>query len=282
MLLSRLTAIILLASTIAAPRPAPASIVIPGDISQLAKEAKVIFAGTVASMRSEWNAGRTTIVTRVLFKHVTVVKGNPVQTRTELMISGGKVGDEQIITEGQPQFVEGGRYVLLCNSADLGSERNRYLPIIGLNQGFFPIRQDRRSGRAVVVDSGDREIAAIQRGKLVVVGRSADGEEISGSRPSAVDIPFTPGRGRARGRDSLGTRPTIPPRQPNTAGMALPRSPNRPDRNETVPPADWVPGSQQVVLGGEPTVRVLDPGSDPGTRMSESQFLNEIRRLMAP
>lgn len=280
--LARFTALIVLMVGCAIARLAPASMVVPGDISNLAKDAKVIFAGTVASIRSEWNAGRTTIVTKVLFKDVIMVKGDPAPVRTELTLSGGKVGDDEIVTEGQPQFLAGARYILLCNSTDLGSERNRYLPIIGLNQGFFPVRPNRRTGRPVVLDGGGREIVSIQNGKLVIVSPSLGENVKAGPRPSAIDLPFTPRRGRPGGKDSLINRSNRPREQSNATGTAIPRSGNRPARNNSVPPVDWVRGSQHLVITGEPVVRVLDPGSDPGTRMSESQFLNEIRRLMTP
>src|SRR5438093_973524 len=112
MCLARVISVLLALGALATPTSA--SIVIPRDISDLAKEAQTIFAGTVLSARSEWNAKRTTIVTRVAFRNVMVVKGNLDSRRVELMLSGGKVGDEQIVTEGQPEFAEDGRYIVLC------------------------------------------------------------------------------------------------------------------------------------------------------------------------
>lgn len=262
--------------------PASGSTIIPADIADLAKAAQTIFAGTVISARSEWNATKTTIVTRVAFRDVTAVKGNLDSRRVELILSGGKVGDEQIITEGLPEFVQGGRYILLCRSEDLGSERNRYLPIIGLNQGYFPVRPGHRTGGAVVLDGAGREVVAIENGKLVVAGASTS--LVSEQQGNAIDLPFTVSRAEPAKQDSLRaaaarTRTAGPSRPEN---RAMPTTPTKPDRNGAIPAPDWVPGSQRAVLTGVPAIRVLKSSEDPGTRMSEASFLSEIRRLMTP
>ncbi len=259
-----------------------ASIVIPQDISGLAKEAKTIFAGTVSSVRSGWNAKRTTIVTHVTFKSVTVLKGNLDPRTVELTLSGGKVGDEEIVTEGQPEFSEGDRYIVLCRSEDLGSERNRYLPIIGLNQGYFRVRPGHRTGGPVVLDGAGREIVGIENGRLVVAGGSTI--PVSRSQGTATDLPFTATRAEPTRQDSipaarLGARPMRGSRPDHPA---MPTSPTRPDHNRSVPAPDWVPGSQRAVMTGTPAIRVLSQTEDRGTRMSEVVFLSEIRRLMTP
>jgi hypothetical protein len=234
----------------------------------------------VTSTNAEWSAGRTTIVTRVTFSNLSILKGSLDSHRVQLVLSGGRIGDEEIVTEGQPQFAEGGRYVVLCRSDDLGSERNRYIPIIGLNQGYFPIRQGHRSTGEIVFDAAGREVVGIENGRLMV----ASGEVASApSKGTAVDLPFTAPRMEATRSDSLlearaRVRTPRAPR-PEKAATAIP-PPTNSRGAASVSPPDWVPGSQRAVMSDVPATRVLSPSEDPGSRMSETRFLNELRRLI--
>ena len=281
MILRRAVATTLLASTLVLLHPA-SGLEVPGDIALLAKEAKVILAGTVDSIGCEWNKGRTTIVTRIALRDVIVIKGSVDTNRTVLTLGGGRVGDEEIIREGEPHLRQGERYILLCSAADLGSELNSYLPIAGLNQGIFPVRPSRRTGRPVVIGNGDREVVGIEDGKLLVVDSDS-----SRAKPTlqgtAIDLPFIPGRWkRPSKRDSLARISAVAHPHRKSALAAIPKSGGDRRPSRPAPAPVWVPGSQRAVQSGEPTVRILDAASDRGTRMSESQFLDEMRRLSAP
>lgn len=282
MRLRMLPAVLLLASAIT---PAVSqSLVVPAEMSELAKEAKAIFAGTVSSTRAEWNACHSTIITRVTFTNLVVVKGAMNPDRAVLAISGGRVGDEEIVTEGQPRFVPGERYILLCNAADLGSERNRYLPIIGLNQGFFRIRSGHRTGSPVVVNGGDQEIVGIEGGQLVVVA-NPEHTALAERRGRVTDLPFIAERGKPP--DPNDPRRKGPQKKSHSCpAPGIPSVPReqvlRAPESDSLQPPDWVPGSQRVVDKGVPTARILDPEADRGTRMTESEFLRELGRLASP
>lgn len=256
------------------------ALVVPATISDLAKEARVIFAGTVTEASPEWNPRHTTIVTRVKFTRVVVIKGTVPSDNPTLTISEGRVGDEEIVTEGQPRFAAGDRCILLCNTSDLGSERNRYLPIVGISLGVFRVLISRSTGSRIVADAGGREIVGIENGQLVVVADTQPPRhEIVGA---VTDLPLTAERGEPPDENDP-RRKGAPPKRPSREAPDIPEIPRdqvtRSKGSDSLPPADWVPGSQRVVDYGVPTVRVLDSKDDPGTRISESEFLTELTKL---
>ncbi len=257
-------------------RPGNASTVVPMDLRQLTKAAGVIFIGTVSSVRSEWTERRTAIITRVAFDRVTTIKGHPPPGPIQLALSGGTVGKDQIITEGQPQFRVGGRYVLLCRSTDFGSERNAYLPILGLYEGFFQIHDDKRSGRMAVHDWADRPVTAIEDGRLVMVAAGPAPGGHGQIRPRAVDLDVYRAGDRAK-RDSLPARLKEgegPPKQ-------SPRPNNRQRPSTQDRPITWEPGSQRIEYYNLDPIRLVEPENDLGSRLSEGDFVNAIRSLMA-
>lgn len=260
------------------PAVSRASTVVPADISVLAKAAKVIFAGTVTSLRSEWTPEHTTIVTKVSFQSVVLVKGSPLANPAVLTISGGTVGDVQIGTEGQPQFVVGERYVLLCTSHDLGSPRNGYLPIIGLYQGFFPVKADPQTGRSVVYDHADRVVTSVEAGKLVVLGPDTSLGPDPALTASAKDIEFVPIVRETSERDSMAVEGASVAAKTQIRAKA--RAGTHPAGRDSAFAVDWVLGSQRASVTGEPAVRSLDAQADPGTRLNEAEFIAAIKLLM--
>jgi hypothetical protein len=261
----------LLALALLPPSKVHASTVIETDLRTLSKEAQVIFAGTVRSKYSEWTPNKKTIVTRVLFENIESTKGIDGRRTVELTMNGGTVGRYMMGVDGNPEFGMGERYVLLCTTSDLGSPRNSYLPIIGLYLGYFRVTDN------AIYDHADRPIVSVEDGHLVVVDR--DTESIHSSPSTPIDIDYVPSRAeiarrdstldRARARAGMGAAKTAPSLQPR---------PSVPEGTSTRS-KDWKEGSQRVAMPVGQPVKVLRSNQDPGVRISESQFLQELHRL---
>jgi hypothetical protein len=179
------------------------------DLAFIAKEAGVIFAGTVDSVRYAMDPAGETALTRVYFGNLVYAKGNRKPGPLVLTLRGGNTKEGRSIVVDQPEFEDSKRYIVLAH-ADLGSKENLYLPIIGLDSGFFPVVPDSSTDVAHVYDSKYRPVVQIKGRHLVVIDKRA---------------------GRAE------------------------------------------------KASGEPRIELLDPSVDPGTRVSEGEFLRAVRVL---
>lgn len=267
--------------TTTSPRTSSASVVVPMPLSYLAKHSAVIFAGTVNSISPGWNAQHTTIVTRIRFAGIEWVKGDSGQNSAVLSLRGGKVAGEEMGADGQPAFQLGQRYVLLLSSKELGSEHDGYYPIIGLYEGYFSIRSDTKTGRKVLVDSAGNEIVSVDGGKLVLVAEQATEDHAhsnrSAAKPSATDVPFTVNRVSPSRQDSLAQSSRTPPPTPRPSQKRHPKVGAVRQSGHVV--TDWRPGSQRILLPEGAAAIIIDQASDPGTRLSEDQFLSKLREL---
>jgi len=175
----------------------------------------VIFAGTVDSVRYAMDPAGETALTRVYFGDVVYAKGGPGPGPLALTLRGGKTAGSESFVVDQPKFEKSRRYIVLAN-ADLGSAKNLYLPIIGLDSGFFPVVPDSSTYVAHVYDSKYRAVVQIKGHHLVVIDKRA-GEGLR-----------VPAYGR---------------------------------------------------VSGEPSIELLGPSADPGTRVGEGEFLRAVQVL---
>lgn len=116
-------------------------------LSEVSKNATLVFAGTVSSSQSY----RTpkTIRTKVTFNHLRFAKGTSKVHSLTLNLAGGALEDGGVVVDGQPSFTVGERYIVFAE--DLGSEANSFMPIVGLHQGCFHVKGS--AGNGLVVDS---------------------------------------------------------------------------------------------------------------------------------
>jgi hypothetical protein len=149
----------------------------------------------------------------VYFGDVVYAKGGPGPGPLALTLRGGKPAGSESFVVGQPKFEKSKRYIVLAH-ADLGSAKDLYLPIIGLDSGFFPVAPDSSTHVAHVYDSEYRPVVQIKGHHLVVIDKRARGG------------PPVPLHGKA---------------------------------------------------SGEPSIELLDPSVDPGTRVGEGDFLRAVR-----
>ena len=179
------------------------------NLAFIAKMAGVIFAGTVDSVRYAMDPAGETALTRVYFGNVVYAKGGPRPRSLALTLRGGRTAGDKSFVVGQPKFEKSKRYIVLAR-ADLGSVKNLYLPIIGLDSGFFPVAPDSSTDVAHVYDSEYRPVVQIKGHHLVVIDRRARGglhgpsdEKVSGEYPIELLAPSEDPGTRVREGDFL-------------------------------------------------------------------------------
>jgi hypothetical protein len=115
--------------------------------------ADVVVIGEVVHIRSEWNASRAIISTRVDVRTEEVLKGSVKGERLSFSQIGGQVGDITASVGGTPSFREGERVLLF-----LSTRADKSLNIVGLFHGKFTIEPSESSDNKLVVrrepDSG--------------------------------------------------------------------------------------------------------------------------------
>jgi len=170
------------------------------NLAFIAKKAGVIFAGTVDSVRYAMDPAGETALTRVFFGDVVYAKGGPSPGPLALTLRGGKTAGSESFVVGRPGFEKSRRYIVLAH-ADLGSAKNLYLPIIGLDSGLFPVAPDSSTHVAHVYDSEYRPVAQIKGHHLVVIDKRTRGGlpapahgKVSGEPPiELLDLSADPG-----------------------------------------------------------------------------------------
>jgi len=179
------------------------------DLAFIAKKAGVIFAGTVDSVRYGMDPAGETALTHVYFGNVVYAKGGPRPEALTLTLRGGKTAKDLSSVVGQPTFESTKRYIVMAH-ADLGSAKNMYLPIIGLDSGFFPLVPDSSSGVACVYDRAFRPVARIKQRHIVVIDRLARGpvylppyRDMGGESPIEILPPSQDPRTRVHEGDFL-------------------------------------------------------------------------------
>jgi len=140
---SRLTgafALLLLAAL-----PAAAAVLVPADLTELAREAGAIVHGRVVTVEGVWTAGRRSIETVVTLEVTTALKGQPGR-EVSLRVPGGELGRYRSVMVGAPVFREGDEVIVF-----LGGRAPALPTLLGLGQGVYRVRRDPRSGAVFVV-----------------------------------------------------------------------------------------------------------------------------------
>jgi hypothetical protein len=235
-------------------REGSASTILPMSIRELATQADLIFAGTVRSLEYT-KISDVGLVTRVTFGEVEYVTGPPAG-RAVLTLRGGRSGKGVSFVEGLPPFKKGSRYVIFA--ADWGNSQNGYLPILGLHQGAFRIAKEGET--RVIRDSANRILTDANDGLLGVV----DSTFLAGFKTKD-----TAKKGRFEQPD--GQNSGIPGAVPG--GRIV-------ESSETyLPDSMFVTPHIARAPDGSPELRIYPPKADPGTRMTEKDFLAFIRRV---
>jgi hypothetical protein len=142
--------------------PVRATVLLPGDLGDIARGAAVIVRGTVVDVRSGWVGDRRRVATVVTLQVAETFKGS-MSGRVSFQVPGGVVGRYRSVTIGAPTFATG-EEVIVC----LGAQPPALPYVLGLSQGVFRVRIDASSGQRVVTTPvllADREAATtVHRG----------------------------------------------------------------------------------------------------------------------
>ncbi|HMB67495.1 MAG TPA: hypothetical protein VKM96_06075 [Candidatus Bathyarchaeia archaeon] len=239
-----------------------ASTVIPMDLEGCVSYSSLAFAGTVSSKATDWTDEHSTIVTRVTFADLYVVKGAAGSTVT-LTFEGGRVGDEEILVPGQPSFEAGRRYVVLSD-ADRGSSDNSYSPTIGLYQGYYNIGLD-----GIVADWAGRKIVGVRDGHALVLQEEPSPQiSVKPQRVSGLQDMYELGSRASSESDSSEVESRPPVRKPQEISARTSRTwkpREKPTKTYAVPRPSPVP------------LELVTAKNDPGTRVHEQLFLSIIK-----
>lgn len=118
------------------PGPAHATTIVPADLGELSRDARVIVVGRVMSMEEQWAVDRRAIDTLVTLHVDTYLKGD-FGPAVQFRIPGGRVGRLRSIVIGAPTFAINERVVVF-----LGARGPRVPYVVGLSQGVFRVWRD--------------------------------------------------------------------------------------------------------------------------------------------
>ena len=114
---------------------ARATVLVPGDLGELAREARAIARGRIVAVDAQWTDGRRTIETLVTLEAETYLKGRLGDT-VQFRVPGGTFGRFRSIVVGAPQFAVGQRVIIF-----LGARGPTVPYVLGFSQGVFRIAQ---------------------------------------------------------------------------------------------------------------------------------------------
>lgn len=122
---------------------AGATVLVPADLAELARDARVIARGEVVAVEPRWTDDRRSIETIVTLEPESYLKG-AFGSSLQFRVPGGTLGRLRNVVVGSPQFVVGQRVIVF-----LGASGPRVPYILGLNQGVY--RVDVTTAGAVMV-----------------------------------------------------------------------------------------------------------------------------------
>src|SRR4051812_7535198 len=141
MRITRLLSSMLLVSMV--PALVHATIVVPADLGELARDARAIVVGRVAAVDGRWTDDRRTIETIVTLDVDTYLKGSFGST-LQFRVPGGVLGRYRNIVVGAPEFVSNQHVVVFLGA------RGPMIPyIVGFNQGVYRVVRDADGGWVV-------------------------------------------------------------------------------------------------------------------------------------
>jgi len=113
---------------------------------ELTDQSDVVAVGKVSAMKSEWNADKTRIITRVVIDVREFLKGGGADQSLTVLTPGGEVGDVGEIYSGTVRFDRDEEVVVFARKKS-GLDH----VVAGGNQGKVPIREDKNTGTKTVL-----------------------------------------------------------------------------------------------------------------------------------
>ena len=123
------------------------AILIPKDFQDLAREADVVFAGTVTDIYSEWDgeAYHSKIHTYVTFTDLKIIAGDYTDRSIEVRLLGGEIDDIGVEYSGVPKFRLGDKNIIF-----LSGNFKALCPIVGWSQGIYRVVTDLDTGEEIL------------------------------------------------------------------------------------------------------------------------------------
>jgi hypothetical protein len=113
--------------------PAGATVLVPADLGDLARDAGAIVRGRVSATDARWTADRRGIETRVTIEVEASLKGSLGRT-VQFIVPGGALGRYRSIFVGAPQFTVAERVLVF-----LGWRAPAYPYLLGLGQSVYRV-----------------------------------------------------------------------------------------------------------------------------------------------
>jgi hypothetical protein len=127
---------------------AKATTVVAPEFADLVNQADFIVRAVVKSVTSDYAApGSHKIVTKVELEVREVIAGTPTQPLILTML-GGKVGNNEMVLEGAPQFHVGDEDILFVQG-----NGKQIFPLVALMHGRYPIQREPDTGREYMTRS---------------------------------------------------------------------------------------------------------------------------------
>ncbi|MBS0663651.1 MAG: hypothetical protein JSR48_10345 [Verrucomicrobia bacterium] len=155
--LRRLSGLAVLAGVVAIAPLARAMSVVPPKFTELVGGSDYVVRTIVKSVKSEWREshGQLHIYTLVELDVTEVVAGTPPHPLV-LRILGGKVGGDELVVEGAPQFVVGQEDILFVRG-----NGKQFFPLTAVTHGRYPVVKDPGSGREYVARNNGEPLQAV-------------------------------------------------------------------------------------------------------------------------
>lgn len=115
---------------------ASATVLVPTDLGELARDARAIARGRIVAVDGRWTDGRRTIETMVTLQVETYLKGHLGDT-VQFRVPGGSLGRYRNLVVGAPHFIVGQRVIVF-----LGAKGPTIPYVLGLSQGIFRVGQN--------------------------------------------------------------------------------------------------------------------------------------------
>lgn len=130
---------LLLIALVGLSRPVRATVIVPADLGELARDAQAIVRGRVASVEARWTDGRRAIESIVTLEVECTLKGS-FGPEVRFRVPGGRLGRFRSLVIGAPEFTVDQRVVVF-----LGAQGPSVPYVLGMGQGVY---------RVVAADTG--------------------------------------------------------------------------------------------------------------------------------
>lgn len=133
-------------------------------LSDMVRQADLIFTGTAQKVSVEWSSDGEAVFTFVTFGDLSIIKGNYEASTLNLRQKGGRMGGLEMIVTGAPVFQENERLLLF-----LAGNNIRLCPVVGYSQGIFTVLTELGNADPPIRNYHDQFINRIADDRIVLL-----------------------------------------------------------------------------------------------------------------